>query len=190
MVKSVDSKGRTCLQGLQVKPEPQPARRGTKRKAAASTSGLMDMVPSDLSFKQQMQQALRQSQREEAKRIRQSLGQRTLHVTSTVVSQMPLKLDTSSPKQRRHQRTQCTVSDSEDLVTSDSVHAVHLQASPCALSEVYSSDTVLDEEFQSEDLVDERAEKVELEGFSICASGAAPGRPSIFSEKSFVSVHN
>ena len=167
-----------CPQCFEIKPQvnctpaTQPVRQAAKRKSSkqANSSGLMDMVPSDLSFAQQIAQALRQSKREEEKRMRLSQGQRTLHVTATVVTmeatkESPSQLEAPLPKRRRHvrrhQRTQCLASDSE--VTSDT-----------SRSEVFSSDTVLDEELQSQDFdIKERTEKVELEGFSICASGVA-----------------
>ena len=170
-----------CPQCFEVKPQakctpPQPVRRAAKRKAGVSISGLLGMVPSDLSFKQQMELALRQSKREEVKRIRLSQGQRTLHATITVASKKsPFKSEAPLPKRRRYKRIQSSASDSEVTSETSQCHAARrLQPSPCALSDVYSSDTVLDEELLSQDFVVEaRTEKVQLEGFSICAGGAA-----------------
>ena len=178
-----------CAANGKPKPKSAPRSKPAKRKSSTKAS-LLKLVPGGLSFKQQLQLAMSQSKREEEVQQRRMQRQRKSQSSPPSPASNPescrykLLGAPSMAKKRRLNKTSDTKQTSSkfksDIVQSSNGSELprHPQSpDSTALSDALSRDTVeacAEEDFGlGKFIIHEAAEKVELDGFSICVSNEA-----------------
>ena len=168
-------------------PQSKPAKRHAKRKSSTNAS-LLEMVPGGLSFKQQLQLAMSESNKESQQKRRKSQSSPSpamMPPASNLKSRQPARYmllgASSMPKKRRLNKStesqqMSSKFKSDTVQPSNGLDLPRHPQSPSestALSDTLSQDTVEEDFGLGKFIIHEAAEKVELDGFSICASNEA-----------------